>query len=618
MGTTSQKLQYLTTTKSNIKDAINLTGANILSEDTFRSYVDKLKQGLVDAINDGGSTIYSNFPKTTGEGTEITLNNIYAAPMRTTLKGNTEQDSYTGINLLTFPYYETTKTINGITFTVQNDGIVHVEGTATAKAQFKLRIRDLSLDLNIGERYTIATSGLGVIDSTIWLDTYGQTGSFLGKWALTSSIPYASAVAEAKDIKPFISIAVENGATVNVDVKVWLYKGTYSSSITYEPYVGGVPSPNPDYPQPVKVVTGNNTINIRGKNLIDFSNATPTGDSTTYTFENDIIEVTNTNTRTYCGVTWDITSLMQRNPSKVLKFAYESFDGSNAGGVSTTQIAQLKIINSGTTSYKGLLNRAGTENTYEIPSDTSGITLAQLFIYSNNTNTPENHSVSITKPMLIFSTDTTAYEPYVTPQEYPLNLGSIELCKIPNTNYQDIIFHAINGDSFYDTLDNATKQTLTYGKWYKHSEIGKIVLDGSESWDNFQVEATGLGRAIGIGSNVLYQDNQATLLSNKLVGVKYSGSWNNTFECIATTSSNRFIAYLKNVSNLTEFTTKLASGYEVYYILATPTNTEITDTDLISQLETIRTAKSVENKTIISQTNADLPFIISASALSKN
>ena len=252
---TATKLEYLNETKNKIKNSINLTGVNITNEDTFRSYAGKLKQGLLDILNNGNDYLYNNFPQTTGTGTNITLNNTLEAPIKSELLGNTSQNGTPtpdapvevknatgrqvvkvsngsqeqnyeinlGYNLFKTPYNESSITKNGITFTINEDGSIHVEGTATAKTQFKLRNRDLLLDLNIGERYTIATSGLGALDSTIWLDTYGQTGNFLGKWGLTSSTPYASAVAETKDNKPLISITVENGATINTDVKVWLY-----------------------------------------------------------------------------------------------------------------------------------------------------------------------------------------------------------------------------------------------------------------------------------------------------------------------------------------------------------------------------------------------------------
>ena len=268
MGTTSEKLTYLNETKSKIKDNINLTGAGLTNQTPFRQYATDLKTALLNILNNGIDTLYNNFPQTTGTGTNITLNNTLEAPIKSELLGNTSQNgtptpdtpvevinatgrqvvkvsnesqeqTYNinlGYNLFKTPYNESSKTKNGITFTINEDGSIHVEGTATAKTQFNLRTRDLLLDLNIGERYTIATSGLGVVDSTIWLDTYGQTGNFLGRWSLTSNTPYTSAVAEAKDNKPYISITVENGATINTDVKVWLYKGAYDSSIEYSPY----------------------------------------------------------------------------------------------------------------------------------------------------------------------------------------------------------------------------------------------------------------------------------------------------------------------------------------------------------------------------------------------
>jgi hypothetical protein len=52
---------------------------------------------------------------------------------------------------------------------------------------------------------------------------------------------------------------------------------------------------------------------------------------------------------------------------------------------------------------------------------------------------------------------------------------------------------------------------------------------------------------------------------------------------------------------------------EVYYILATPTTTEITDSTLISQLEAIKL--SYNGQTNISQENNDKPFILDVTAL---
>ncbi|NLW14844.1 MAG: hypothetical protein GX038_01080, partial [Erysipelothrix sp.] len=76
-----------------------------------------------------------------------------------------------------------------------------------------------------------------------------------------------------------------------------------------------------------------------------------------------------------------------------------------------------------------------------------------------------------------------------------------------------------------------------------------------------------------------------------------------------------------NKSNLS---TKDVTGFKnwlsthntaVYYPLATPTITEITDTTLIEQLDNLEKAYSYDTQTNISQTNQDKPFIISYEAI---
>ena len=54
-------------------------------------------------------------------------------------------------------------------------------------------------------------------------------------------------------------------------------------------------------------------------------------------------------------------------------------------------------------------------------------------------------------------------------QYYPYGVTPIELCKIGD--YQDYIYK----DS---------------DKWYKHGVIGKVVLDGSETWANLEAGMT--------------------------------------------------------------------------------------------------------------------------------
>ena len=60
-----------------------------------------------------------------------------------------------GKNLIPFPYKQKSGIVSGITFTVNDDGSVHYEGTSTANAQFHFTNVDDAL-LVPGEIYTVS------------------------------------------------------------------------------------------------------------------------------------------------------------------------------------------------------------------------------------------------------------------------------------------------------------------------------------------------------------------------------------------------------------------------------------------------------------------------------
>ena len=73
---------------------------------------------------------------------------------------------------------------------------------------------------------------------------------------------------------------------------------------------------------------------------------------------------------------------------------------------------------------------------------------------------------------------------------------------------------------------------------------------------------------------------------------------------------------IENITEVADFKTWLSTHNTiVYYVLATPTETEITNSTLIEQLEAISKAKSVKDKTYITQTNDELPFILDVEAI---
>lgn len=70
------------------------------------------------------------------------------------------------------------------------------------------------------------------------------------------------------DLRTFLTLPANKTGTI--DIRMMILKGDYTNiDINYEPYVGGIASPNPDYPQPIEVVENKQVVNVHGKNLFD-------------------------------------------------------------------------------------------------------------------------------------------------------------------------------------------------------------------------------------------------------------------------------------------------------------------------------------------------------------
>lgn len=90
MGTTAEKLTYLNTTKQNLKTVINTTGAGLTDESTFRSYANVLNDKILGAIN-GDVDLFEEYPKVSGNGTDLSLNGVVEGKMAITPQGVSSQ-----------------------------------------------------------------------------------------------------------------------------------------------------------------------------------------------------------------------------------------------------------------------------------------------------------------------------------------------------------------------------------------------------------------------------------------------------------------------------------------------------------------------------------------------
>lgn len=247
--------------------------------------------------------------------------------------------------------------------------------------------------------------------------------------------------------------------------------------------------------------------------------------------------------------------------------------------------------------------RAGVASTEELPTQDNPVSLTSV-TRRTNTNSPitvttDSSSKYIVIQLSVAQAETTLNT--LTIQEiktYPITLPSgMELCKIGN--YQDYIYK--NGDS-----------------WYKHKEIGKVVFDGTESWtkgsksnETYSVFQANFARDFIQQTALIYCDKfiprdniTPSILDNEGIFTGNIGTYNAPMRISILNSR-------LNSTDATGFKTWLSNNNVTAYApLQEPVEELITDTTLINQLNQIAKSKTYQGVTHITQTNAELPFIL--------
>lgn len=179
------------------------------------------------------------------------------------LYGKSEQKQYSGKNLLNATLQTTTQ--NGVTCINNGDGTYTLNGTATDIAIFVVYY-------NFADVYGSASSlkmvgcPSGGSAQKYFLRSYRKGGNpeILDEYGSGISI------GSFKEAESNIAILVKSGVTVNnLIFKPMLTTDTTATYADFEPYTGGIPSPNPDYPQEIKSVV-NPTVKVCGKNLLNY------------------------------------------------------------------------------------------------------------------------------------------------------------------------------------------------------------------------------------------------------------------------------------------------------------------------------------------------------------
>ena len=150
------------------------------------------------------------------------------------LYGKSEQFTTIGKNLLKIK--DGTQTLRGVTVTAK-DGVVALKGTATESGWAILTVDSFVLD------------GMYILSSNITADIRVTVANKSFKTVLEQG---KSATLENAEVSK-VCFIVTGGKTYDIsNILIQIEKGSVATS--YEPYTGGIPSPNLSYPQEIKSV----------------------------------------------------------------------------------------------------------------------------------------------------------------------------------------------------------------------------------------------------------------------------------------------------------------------------------------------------------------------------
>lgn len=621
-----------------------------------------------------------------GEGSQFTLQDTIDGNVLDSvqLKGDTTQQTYSGKNLVNLATFEKGRIDSGVIGYAADTSSITVSGDSLSFTTTKDNRGILSAIIAVSPSTAYTFSGVSTTVDYRYVDYYDNNGNWLSRQGGSSAFSDLTVTTPNNCYGIRLSFRLASAGTgtlTNIQFELG------STATSYEPYVGGIPAPNPDYPQPVQVVTGRQVVDVYDKNLLDTTKlesgviSSETGANienvnrvrissdgaisvtggATYTISTSAelrVALYAYNDSTFItgwGGTWVPTSQMPYTfvvPSNATKIrvAFSFTDnrrmyvsdvtnpqfelGSSATPYQSHQSYEVNLgknlfdYNSADQGYIGssgqfISNQTAMTSTYievepgaaytasanityryigicEYASDKTFIDKVQENVSSltvtmspttryirvyYNQSTNVDVSTLITTQAQIEKGSATTYAPYFTP---------IELCKIGT--YQDYIYKS--GDD-----------------WYVHKAIGKKTFNGSENWVIGNTGTPNFYYVITSGIPDVIGGNVTTLYSNYGTGNNIGNS--NTNIGIMIANPGMRVRYGTEMTS-DAWKTKLSStNLYVYYPLATATDTQITDSSLIAQLEALLGATTYDGQTVFTVSSANQLAILDVTVIAR-
>ena len=472
------------------------------------------------------------------------------------LDGDTFQQSYTGQNLYNVATLQT-----GTYVTKDDDGWITItRDNSSGSSSSYTNAWTSNLALETDTQYVIfleikAVSGTGEFDITSTNSTQGQFSSWSSKQIASLAAGQVYKVTPTTKssfsgitggLRTLLNLSAGQSASITFRLSVLADTSVTVSSFVYEPYVGGQPSPSPSYPQPIQTVTGEQTVSVIGKNLFNKNAVTNGG----YIDTNGEV------------VAWET-------------FGYSEY---------------IRVIGGQTYSYSGTANNVGYSAKAAWYDSNKNFISYFSFGTSGQVTAPATAkflrtSVRIASPsgldtyQLELGSTITTYEAYRA-TNYPLDLGSIELCELGT--YQDYIWK--DGDSWkvHKATSKATIDSLTDGE--------------SSSIDTALTNTTRVKIDKCLGEQASYAGRETPVCNEFGYKLIWNSDESGFYLDIGSDQSKNGIVFRGSKNVIGTTSTAIESWLNskpitVYYAIATATDTTITDTTLIAQLETIRTAQ---------------------------
>ena len=286
--------------------------------------------------------IKNNLPVTSmSSGTELKVNN-YKQLIKFTKEGKTEQKSYTGKNIL--DYVSNLKaSSDGLTSVINDDGSITTSGKPTSNYRTILNSINIIDFLEDGETYTFSQSKAN--DKLYMQMNAKKKDGTYSYYSLNDSTKSKQEIIVNKSIYETYTLNIQTGLTsdwgdssLTITNKYMLCKGTDTVDISFEPYVGTTPSPNPDYPQKIENISGVENLleincdnqNEKGIELINNNDGSVTLNGTSTAKSGAISLIKNNTSFSVKNLPSEVTfSLSEPLPSGVeLAMAYGDENGS--------------------------------------------------------------------------------------------------------------------------------------------------------------------------------------------------------------------------------------------------------------------------------------------------